>query len=375
MVTRRVLLVSHTYTAPINRAKLAALAQHVSLTVVVPARWRDALFTLRADRVSTANYTLHALPVRFDGHILRYVYPLHALHRIIQRAQPDVIYVEEEPASLALAQCALLKRRAKLIGFTWENIARRVGLPGVERFNLARCDGIIAGNFDAARLVRAKKFSKPIVVTPQLGVDTDLFQPRVAPEKEARAFTIGYIGRLVAEKGVWTLLAALADLPSAQLVLVGDGALRDEIERWVVAHQLAARVRLVPALPHEEIARVLNTLDVLVLPSQTTPTWKEQFGHVLIEAMASGVPVVGSNSGAIPEVIGDAGIVFPEGDVGALRDALVTLQNDAARRAQLAQRGRARVLAQYTHAHIAAANIAFFETILESDPTNKRTND
>ncbi len=375
MVTRRVLLVSHTYIAPINRAKLDALAQHVTLTVVVPARWRDSLFTLRADCASAANYALHALPVRFDGHILRYVYPLRALHHIIQRAQPDVIYVEEEPASLALAQCALLKRRAKLICFTWENIARRVGVPGVERFNLARCDGIIAGNSDAARIVRAKKFSKPIVVTPQLGVDTELFQPRVAPEKEARAFTIGYIGRLVAEKGVWTLLAALANLPNAQLVLVGDGALRDDIERWIAARQLAARVRLVSALPHEEIARVMNTLDVLVLPSQTTPTWKEQFGHVLIEAMASGVPVIGSNSGAIPEVIGDAGIIFPEGDVSALRDALATLQNDAARRTQLAQRGRARVLAQYTHAHIAAANIAFFETILESDPTNKRTND
>jgi len=223
--------------------------------------------------------------------------------------------------------------------------------------------------------VRAKKFSKPIVVTPQLGVDTDLFQPRVAPEKEARAFTIGYIGRLVAEKGIGTLLAAIADLPNARLVLVGDGALRDEIERWIAARQLTARVQRVPALPHEEIARVLNTLDVLVLPSQTTPTWKEQFGHVLVEAMASGVPVIGSNSGAIPEVIGDAGIIFPEGDVGALRDALAALQNDAARRAQLAQRGRARVLAQYTHAHIAAANVAFFATILESDTTNQRTNE
>lgn len=166
---RRVLLVSHTYVAPLNRAKLDALARHVALTVIIPARWRDALFTLHADRASATNYTLHALPVRFDGHILRYVYPFRALARLIAHAQPEVIYVEEEPASLALAQCALLKRRAKLIGFTWENIARCVGVPGIEQFNLARCDGIIAGNTEAAQVMRAKKFTKPMVVTAATG--------------------------------------------------------------------------------------------------------------------------------------------------------------------------------------------------------------
>lgn len=359
----RVLLVSHTYIAPINRAKLDALAHHVTLTALIPAHWRDALFDLRAEHTSAANYALHALPVRFDGHILRYVYPFRALARLLARTQPDVIYVEEEPASLALAQCALLKRRAKLICFTWENIARRVGVPGIERFNLSRCDGIIAGNAQAAQVMRAKNFSKPMVVTPQLGVDPELFQPRARADA-ARAFTVGYIGRFVAEKGVWTLLTAIADLPTAQLVLVGAGALRSEIERWIAARHLAARVRVVPAVPHEEIARVLNTFDVLVLPSQMTATWKEQFGHVLIEAMASGVPVIGSNSGAIPEVIGDAGIIFPEGDARALRDALATLQNDAVCRAQLAQLGRARVLAHYTHARIAVANVEFFEQVL-----------
>ncbi|MCX7840453.1 MAG: glycosyltransferase [Anaerolineae bacterium] len=359
----RVLIVSHTYTAPINRAKLSALARRVTLTALIPARWRDALFTLRVDRASATNYTLHALPVYFDGHILRYIYPFRALAHLIAHTQPDVIYVEEEPASLALAQCALLKARAKLICFTWENIARRVGAPGVERFNLSRCDGIIAGNTDAAQVVRAKNFTKPLVVTPQLGVDPELFQPR-ARDTDARAFVVGYIGRLVAEKGVWTLLAAIADLPTAQLALVGDGALRGEIEHWVATRQLETRVRVVPAMPHEEIARVLNTLDVLVLPSQTTATWKEQFGHVLIEAMAAGVPVIGSDSGAIPEVIGEVGIIFPEGDARALRDAIHTLQNDVARRAQLAQHGRARVLAHYTHERIAAANVEFFERVL-----------
>ena len=72
-------------------------------------------------------------------------------------------------------------------------------------------------------------------------------------------------------------------------------------------------------MPSTEVPAVLRALDVLVLPSLTTPSWKEQFGRVLQEAMACAIPVVGSDSGEIPHVIGDAGLVTPEGDAAALR--------------------------------------------------------
>ena len=101
-----------------------------------------------------------------------------------------------------------------------------------------------------------------------------------------------------------------------------------------------------------------------MLPSHTTATWQEQFGHVLIEAMACGVPVIGANSGAIPDVIGDAGIIVPERDSRALRDALAELIARPTRRAQLADAWRARVLARFTHARIAAANVEFFNQVL-----------
>lgn len=138
--------------------------------------------------------------------------------------------------------------------------------------------------------------------------------------------------------------------------------MQPEVERWQA--EAAGQVRLVPTVPPQALPGYLQTLDVFVLPSHTTPAWKEQFGHVLIEAMACAVPVVGSDSGAIPEVMGAAGLIVPERNVGALRAAMRDLAADPGRRAALGQAGRARVLAHYTHERVAAAAAAFLASVL-----------
>ncbi len=94
----------------------------------------------------------------------------------------------------------------------------------------------------------------------------------------------------------------------------------------------------------DDVPRALAEIDTLAAPSLTQPHWKEQFGRVLIEAMACGVPVVGSDSGEIPQVVGDAGLIVPEGDVAALRAALLHLAEDSSLCERLAHAGRARVL-------------------------------
>jgi len=105
------------------------------------------------------------------------------------------------------------------------------------------------------------------------------------------------------------------------------------------------------------------------LPSLTRPNWKEQFGRVLIEAMACGVPVIGSDSGEIPNVIGDAGLIFPEGDIVALRDSIARMLADPERRARYAEAGRQRVLAEFTQAQIAAATVRVYREILLQQET------
>jgi glycosyltransferase involved in cell wall biosynthesis len=171
--------------------------------------------------------------------------------------------------------------------------------------------------------------------------------------------------RLVAEKGVDLLLRAAAGLPGAWRVRVaGEGPERPLLERLAQELGIGARVLFDGAIPSGQMAAYLQQLDALVLASRTRPNWKEQFGRVLIEAMACGVPVIGAQSGEIPHVIGDAGLTFPEEDVAALRACLQALLEAPDRRAELGRRGRARVLAHYTQREIAAQTVAVYRDIL-----------
>ena len=169
------------------------------------------------------------------------------------------------------------------------------------------------------------------------------------------------MGRLTPEKGIDVLLQAAAQLPGEwRLRVIGSGPLKDTIPGRAAELGIGDRVTVEPWVPSTEVPNVIRHLDVVAVPSLTTPAWKEQFGRVLTDAMACGVPVVGSDSGEIPHVIGDGGLVTPEGDSTSLSAALARLQGDPQLRRELAARGRARVLAHFTHARIAEQTMAAY---------------
>lgn len=154
---------------------------------------------------------------------------------------------------------------------------------------------------------------------------------------------MGFAGRLVEEKGVLALVEAARRMPDrVRVLLAGNGDLR---ERLAAMNGPEVDIEICTDLTHEEMARAFAEMDVLVLPSQTTHTWVEQFGRVLVEALWCGVPVVGSSSGEIPWVIEvtGGGVVFPEGDIGVLAAQLERLRRDPDERARLARTGRAAV--------------------------------
>jgi glycosyltransferase involved in cell wall biosynthesis len=213
----------------------------------------------------------------------------------------------------------------------------------LRRFSLAHASFVAARSPSAAALVQRRYPDKPAPVIPHHVPAWPLVG--AGPREE---FVIGYAGRLVAEKGLDLLIDAAAGLERVALRFVGNGPLREELERRARDRRVVLQVDT--TVKHEEMAAAYASFDVLVLPSRTTPTWVEQFGRVLVEALTCGVPVVGSDSGEIPWVIGltGGGLVFPEDDVGALREALVRLRDSPALRRALAQRGRERSRAEFS---------------------------
>ncbi|MFN3704672.1 MAG: glycosyltransferase [Thermoflexales bacterium] len=370
----RVLMFSHTYLPAHYRGKLRWLAAEgqVDLTLVALRALRLPTGVRLVFEERPEPFVMRFLkPVAFTNHNVLRLYAPSQVAALLREIRPDIMHAEAEPHSLTLGLLALLRRRFpyRLVAFTWENLFRRGRGPlrWVERFTLRHVDWMIAGNLEAADVVRWRGYSGPVTVIPQVGLDPSHFDRDVLtpPPRHHGEFRIGFVGRLVPEKGVldlWEAFLPLAD--RAVVVLIGEGPLRDVIRQKAAAAGVMHRVEMPGFVPYAEMPAWLRTLDVLVLPSRTTPIWKEQFGHVLAEAMLAGVPVVGSDSGAIPETVGDAGLLFPEGDIGALRERLAFLLDHPAERQRLAQAGQRRAFARFTDAAIAQATLQVYEQVM-----------
>jgi glycosyltransferase involved in cell wall biosynthesis len=131
------------------------------------------------------------------------------------------------------------------------------------------------------------------------------------------------------------------------------------------AFGLLERAEFTGAVNFALVPEYFHKLDLMVIPTQTTKRIREQFGRVIVEAMASGVPVIGSTCGAIPEVIGDAGLVVPEGDAGALADALRRMLSDENLRERLATEGLARV-EHYSWERVAEKTYALYQQVMRA---------
>jgi glycosyltransferase involved in cell wall biosynthesis len=362
----RVLMLSKACVVGEYQRKLEAIARqpNVDLTCLVPPYWQQGGTRLALERAHLAGYRLAVLPVRFNGHF--HIWHFAGLRRWLDRLAPDLVHVDEEPYNLAagLALRLAARRGVPRLFFTWQNLRRRYPPPfgWWERYALRATQHALAGSAEAATVLREKGYRGPLSVIPQFGVDPDVFFPR--PPSDGNTVVIGYAGRLVEEKGLSVLLEALTGLPAAcRLEIAGSGPLRATLERQAAALGVGPRVRFLDQAPSGAMPEIVARWDALALPSLTRPNWKEQFGRILIEAMASGVPCVGSDSGEIPHVLGDAGLVVPEGDAGALAAALGRLADDPGLRRALAARGRARVLARYTHARVAEQTCAVYRAL------------
>jgi glycosyltransferase involved in cell wall biosynthesis len=366
---RRVLIVSHVYVDPARRGKLRAFAaRDCDVTLGVPQRWTEAALgrSIETGWERQGGVEVFPIPARHQGNAATLQFGRRELRSLLRDKRPDLLQVEEELLSLAAAQVVRAAGRAGIpaVLFTQENVERPSSLLAHWRVRriLDRVRGVIAGSEAAAELVRRERPNLPVAVIPQIGVAV----PPAPEHSYHEGLAIGCVGRLVAEKGLDTLLEALAENRAERwhLTVVGEGPDRERLERFTSEQRLAARVRWMGALPPERLARLWPGLDVLVLPSRQLPAWTEPVGQVVMEAMAHEVAVVGSAAGVIPEVIGDAGIIVPPGDPAALAAALRRLAVDGERR-PLIQAARARALQRYSEDAVAEATMRFWGEILK----------
>jgi glycosyltransferase involved in cell wall biosynthesis len=375
-IRMKVLLVGHTYLVPINWAKLNALVSiGIDLQVLQPANWRnlDGLFLgkVPAQQSEDGRPLFLMENVVRPGHTASHLFtPLQAL-RTVARVRPDLIHIENEGYSYLATEMAALAKyvSAKTTLFVWENLDRRIHWSQTvcRKITLPMTNGLVCGSSGAEGQYRRWGFRGPTAVIPQLGVDPTLFH---ATEKleASRPFTVGYIGRLVHQKGCDILLTASQLLGSRGLNLrckiCGSGPERAELEALSDRLRLGSIASFHDTVSPEEVPGVLNTLDVLVLPSRTVPFWAEQLGHILLEAMSAGVVVVGSRSGAIPEVIGQDSLLFQEDDPQELAAILAKLADNSEFYRESREYGMKRVKQKYTHEVIARQLAAFWSSVL-----------
>lgn len=247
--------------------------------------------------------------------------------------------------SYQLARLRAEKRIGILVSTSWETIPFNnesvSKKKAIKRFSQKHTDYFICYT-DRAKNALLKEGVRPEQINlVRLGVDIERFKPAV--DRKKKGFTILFVGRLVPEKGVIDLYRAFRSIyrKDMKLRIVGDGPLGSQIESMRENDHLEDVV-YIESTNYSHIHKTYQEADLFVLPSRRTKTWEEQYGMVLIEAMASGLPVITYATGAIPEVVGNAGIVHREGDREGIINSLTRLYRDPKERLKRGTMGRKR---------------------------------
>ncbi len=371
----KILVLSHTSVLTSWRNKFEEVAKNpdVKLRLIVPARWYENFRDVKYELEQESRCEVFPCPIVFSGYTSRFFYTSGIVTHF-RNFKPHIIHLEEEPWGLCALQVLLLKKlfcpTSRLIFRTSLSIQLKLRfslLPVlIERLFFKETDMAFPLSDSAGEILRRKGYFGLLRPIPNV-VDTQLFRKLDVTELKRQLglkskFVIGYAGRLLQMKGLDTLLHAVAKLEcDYQLLMVGSGEYKSTLISLADKLGVSGNVLWIDAVESEEMPQYINCMDVLVLPSITTPEWVEFFGRVLVEAMACGVPVIGSDSGEIPNVVGDAGLIFREKDVEDLKDKLLFLADNpnlkthaaSAVRTELINKGLRRVASKFSCTQIA----------------------
>lgn len=396
-------IISHAYVYAPYRAKIEALAKYkdLNITLITPEFGLEGggqkVYSTPYEGKAYKHITLSGF---FTGKLNFFI--LKNLKKTLQNLNPDIIMLEEEYWTQIAAQVSYIKQKflpqTKLILLSQENIChiwekeanspyqklRYASFNLLEKFIIPKLDGFVFQfpevwqDFDQRML--SLKFKGLKGTFPQLGVDYERFADTIEASKldkirnslhiKAEDFVYGYIGRLTPEKGIEDMIYAFAGWhkPNTRALIIGNGSedyishLNALIDKLNLNHIISIQ----PAIKFDEIPAYFQLLDISILLSHTTPIWKEQFGRVLVESMAAGTPVIGSDSGAIPLVVGETGYIVAEKDILSIRESLNDAYTNKEKYIKLSKLAKARSKKEFSYKSIAKKTYDFIQEIKKS---------
>ena len=382
----RILTVGHSYSVELNRSVMERIARdpRVEVTVVAPQFFHGDLRPITLEPSSHASYDLVGLPAHFSRYIHLFYYS--GLDHVIESGYFDLIHAWQEPYIVAGFQVARAAGRAGIPYFfrTAQSLPKRYPPPFAqfERYCVEQSHGWVAGGTLVQRALLNRGYPRNNAEIITLGVDDDAFYPDKTEGAAIRrqlglddAPTIGFMGRLRAAKGLDVLMAALEGVPGRwNLLVLGSGPYAVKIQSWAKAHGWSDRVRVL-LVKHGEVPSYLRAMDILTVPSQTTRSWKEQFGRVIVEAFATGIPVIGSDSGEIPFLLDGVGLVVGEQDTLAWSKAIADLCDAPGWRKALGEASRDRCHELYSASRVAQRYLAYYRRLTDNGPSMRHSPD
>jgi phosphatidyl-myo-inositol dimannoside synthase len=379
----RILTIGHSYCVAMNRALVREVARdpELEVTVAAPSYFHGDLRPIALEPEPPGSpLRLVPLDTRFSRFIHIFRYDGAALKALIRDGQFDVVHAWEEPYVFAGYQIAraLKDSPARFCFRTAQSYVKRYPPPfsHFERVVLARAQGWIAGASLVHEAMLRRGFPKSKGRILNLAVDLAEFQPisaaaraQVLGELGLEPPVIGFVGRLTRAKGLDVLMQAMEQVGGEKpwsLLLLGSGEYEQKVREWAAQKGWAGRVKVL-LVKHRDMPRYVASMDLMAAPSQTMKNWREQFGRMIIEAFACGVPVIGSDSGEIPFVIGDAGRVVAEADVAGWARAIGDLLASPEKRDELKATGLARA-PKYSAATIAQQYGDFYRWLAAQSP-------
>jgi glycosyltransferase involved in cell wall biosynthesis len=371
MTDVRVLRVYHSAVVDEYRQRERALRKYFGYDVhlVCPPRWLEGGVAVEAPPAS--DLPVHVVPIRGRAHPILFWYRSVEFRKILREVDPHIVDLHEEPYSLAVAVARRAVRdvvpQAKICIYSAQNIHKEYPPPfrHFERRALATAVAAYPCSTEAGEVLRAKGFEGALHVLP-LGVS---IPPRTDRPSEA-PFSVGFLGRLEPYKGAEIAVRAFAQASvgvNATLEIVGTGSQHQALMHCARELGISDRVGFCGALSQDEALRRIGTYDLVVIPSLTTSSWKEQFGRVAAQALAAGTAVLASDSGSLPEVLGGCGELAREGDAGHFGSKMAALLRDPARLAVLSTTGRARAMTTFSWESVAHGFDRMYRRALAGD--------